>query len=98
MITLLFGDNSFEIERSLNGIVSSSSAVAEKFDGLELSPAQLGDIFMGVSLFNDQRLIIVRGLAENKVVFSELEKWLPRLSEHIHLVLVESKIDKRTSV
>jgi len=96
MITLLTGENSFEVERALNGIIDSFSGNVEKVEGSELQVSQLPDILMGVSLFADKRVVIIRGLSENKVVWSVLGDWLSKISDDIHLVLIESKPDKRT--
>lgn len=96
MITLLLGENSFEIERVLTTIVSDFNGSVEKFNGSELQLAQLPDILMGVSLFATARVIIIRGLSENRAIWAVFGDWLPRISDDIHLVLVEPKPDKRT--
>lgn len=96
MITLLIGDNSFEIERALDAIISDFDGNVEKVEGSELQVSQLPDILMGVSLFSDKRVVIIRGLSENKVVWPVLGDWLSRISDDIHLVLIEPKPDKRT--
>jgi len=96
MITLLIGDNSFEIERALDAIISDFDGNVEKVEGSELQVSQLPDILMGVSLFADKRVVIIRGLSENKVVWPVLGDWLSRISDDIHLVLIEPKPDKRT--
>lgn len=97
MITVLAGENSFEIERALNKITSDFNGVVEKVDGAELKLSQLPDILMGASLFSDARTVVIRSLSENKSVWPVLGDWLPKISEDIHLVLVESKPDKRTN-
>jgi DNA polymerase-3 subunit delta len=96
MITLLTGENSFENERALQGIVVHSQLNVERIDGAGLNIKQLPDLLMGATLFADKRLVIVRNLSENKSLWGELGAWLPRVSDDIHLVLVESKPDKRT--
>ncbi len=100
MITLLTGENSFEIERALSDIVFSPygefDGVAEKLDGEALSLAQLPDILMGISLFATQRLVVIRNLSANKAVWAVFGDWIDRISDDIHLVLVEPKPDKRT--
>jgi len=96
MITLLTGENSFEAERSLNGIIDSFNGNVEKVEGSELQVSQLPDILMGVSLFADKRVVIIRGLSENKFVWPVLGDWLSKISDDIHLVLIEPKPDKRT--
>jgi DNA polymerase-3 subunit delta len=97
MITLLIGENSFEIEQALLDVSKNFNGTVEKFDGSTLQLAQLPDILMGVSLFSTARTVIIRGLSENKTIWSVFGDWLPRISDDIHLVLVEPKPDKRTA-
>jgi len=97
MITLLIGENSFEIERALTEIASNFDGSVEKISGSELQLAQLPDILMGVSLFATARVIIIRNLSENKAIWAVFGDWLSKISDDIHLVLVESKPDKRTT-
>jgi DNA polymerase III delta subunit len=97
MITLLLGDNSFELEQALARISSEFDGTAEKINSSELQLAQLPDILMGVSLFATARLIIIRNLSENKSIWAVFGDWLPRISDDINLVLIESKPDKRTA-
>lgn len=96
MITLLIGENSFEIQRALNAIVDDFDGTVEKIEGSELQVSQLPDILMGVSLFADKRVVIIRGLSENKTVWPVFGDWLSKISDDIHLVLIEPKPDKRT--
>jgi DNA polymerase III delta subunit len=97
MITLLVGENSFEIERALGEIEGSFDGNVEKIDGSELSLAQLPDILMGVSLFATARMVVIRNLSQNKAIWAVFGDWLPRISDDIHLILVEPKPDKRTT-
>lgn len=97
MITLLIGENSFEINRALARITANFDGLAEKVDGDSLELRRLPDLLMGVSLFSDKRLVIIRDLSANKLIWPELATWLARLSDDIHLVLVEPKPDKRTT-
>lgn len=96
MVTLLTGENDFEINRELRRIVEDFSGTTEKIDGSELELRQLPDLLMGTSLFSDKRLVIIKNLSENGTVWQDFVDWLPRVSDDIHLVLVESKPDKRT--
>ncbi|MEI6053900.1 MAG: DNA polymerase III subunit delta [Candidatus Saccharibacteria bacterium] len=95
MLTLLIGENSFEIERQLKAISDSFMGDVEKIDGSQLSLSQLPDLLMGVSLFSEKRLIFIRGLSQNKAIWGDFGNWLTNISDDIHLVLVEPKIDKR---
>ncbi len=96
MITLLIGENSFEIERALKEISDNFDGIVEKINTKELNVAQLPDILMGVSLFATKRTIVIRNLSENKTVWTALGDWLPKISDDIHLILIEPKPDKRT--
>lgn len=95
MITLLTGDNTFEIDRALGRIIAEFDGDAERIDGSNLQLRQLPDLLMGATLFADKRLVIIKNLSENKPVWTDFYQWIPRLSDDIHLVLVESKPDKR---
>lgn len=97
MLTLLIGDNTFEIQRALDKIAANFDGVVERIDGTGLQLSQLPDILMGISLFSTARTVIIRGLSENKAIWSVISDWLPRISDDIHLVLVELKPDKRTA-
>jgi DNA polymerase III delta subunit len=96
VITLLTGDNGFELTRALDGVVSAFDGTAEKFESDDLQLNQLPDLLMGATLFADKRLVIIRDLSENKALWEALPEWLARVGDDIHLVLVDQKPDKRT--
>lgn len=96
MITLLTGDNTFEIDNELRQIVAGFSGDAERIDGSELDVKRLPDLLMGSTLFADKRLIIIKNLSENKAIWPDFVGWIPRISDDSELVLVDSKPDKRT--
>lgn len=96
MITLLIGENSYAITEALQRIVASFDGDVERIDGSELELRQLPDLFMGATLFSTKRLVIIKGLSENKTVWEALPDWLPRISDDVHVVFVETKPDKRT--
>lgn len=98
MITLLTGENSFEIDRALQRMVTEFEGQAEKIDGSELELRQIPDLLMGLSLFAEKRLVIIKNLSDNKTVWTDFDQWLGRVSDDISLVLVEPKPDKRTKV
>lgn len=96
MITLLAGENSFELERALGAIVEGFDGAVERVDGSDLELKRLPDLLMGGTLFSEHRLIIIRALSDNKALWPVLSDWLPRVSDDVHLVLIEPKPDKRT--
>lgn len=95
MITWLVGDNSYEVRQELIAIEASFSGVSERFDGTELTMNQLPDVLMGVSLFSSERLVVITDITLNSVLWERLPDWLGRVSDDIHLVLIDTKPDKR---
>ena len=96
MITVLTGDNSFELTRALDKIVAAFAGTAEKFDGVDLELGQLPDLLLGGTLFATERLIIIKQLSENKQLWDALPDWLEKTDSDVHVVLIEPKPDKRT--
>jgi DNA polymerase III delta subunit len=96
MITLLTGDNSFEIREALQAIVADFDGIAERVDGSQLELRQLPDLLMGGTLFAEKRLVIISDLSSNSSLWQKLPDWLPRVSDDVHLVLIDEKPDKRT--
>jgi DNA polymerase-3 subunit delta len=96
MITVLTGENSFEIERALRALTTTFGSESETIEGSNLTRAALPDLLMGATLFTDKRLVVIKNLSENKTLWTEFGDWLERISDDIHLVLIDTKPDKRT--
>lgn len=96
MITVLLGENSFEISRELQRLVADFDGIAEKIDGADLELKQLPDLLMGATLFAEKRLVIIKGLSENKTLWAAFPEWIGRVSDDVRLMLVEERPDKRT--
>lgn len=96
MITVLTGENSFEVTQAIKKLVDDFDGASEKVDGSELDKKQLPDLLAGATLFADKRLVIIKNLSENKSLWTDFAEFLPRVSDDIHVVLVEAKPDKRT--
>lgn len=96
MITVLAGENTYQVTQALDALRASFSGEVERFDGEKLEYARLVDAVAGGTLFSSERLIVVRQLSDNTAVWSVLPDLLARVSDDVHLVLVESTLDKRT--
>lgn len=96
MLSLVVGENSFESAREITRLVQGFEGDIYRLDGAVLEVAQLPDLLMGSTLFADKKLVIIKDLSENKPLWNVLPDWLPRLSDDVHLVMVEAKPDKRT--
>lgn len=97
MITLLTGENTFETSEAVKALVGAFDGRAEQIDGSALELKSLPDLLMGGTLFAEQRLVIIKDLSQNSTVWEKLPEWLPRISDDIHVVLVDAKPDKRTT-
>lgn len=82
--------------RALQKASDAFDGSTEKVDGSEIELRGLPDLIMGGSLFAEKRLVIIKGLSDNKTVWPVFGEWLPRVSDDIGLILVEPKLDKRT--
>lgn len=96
MITLLTGDNSFEVREALQALVDGFDGMPERVDGSQLELRQLPDLLMGGTLFAEKRLVVISDLSTNSALWQKLPDWLPRVSDDVHLVLIDEKPDKRT--
>ena len=96
MITWIIGENSFEARQALAAIEAGFDGVAERVDGEALQLADLPELFMGVTLFAPERLVVISELSRNSVLWEKLPEWLPRISDAVHVVFVDQKPDKRT--
>lgn len=98
MITLLYGQNDYALQQELRRIIQQFSVkeAIERRDGSTVSPEALLDLLQGGSLFAQERLIIFSDLASNKTAWGALAEYIEMVPEEIHLVLIESALDKRT--
>lgn len=96
MIHLFYGENEFLIRQKLAEVTARFDGEAEVYDGAELTREELPGLFGGMTLFSEQRLIVIRGLSEQKSLWNELPTWLEQASDTIEIYLVESTVDKRT--
>ncbi len=97
MITVLSGENTFEVREALAAIAADFSGHVEHFDGESLTLNQLPDLFGGSTLFASERLIVVRDFSKNTALWPRLPDWIPNVADSTHIVLIETKLDKRTS-
>lgn len=92
MIYLLFGDNYFEKQQKLSALVGESEVV--RADGELLDQAGFWELVDGQSLFSDEQKVVIKDLSENPNLWTILPEL--KISDRSDLILLESKIDKRT--
>lgn len=95
MISLLYGENDFELKSHLRKLISefADKNAIEKIDGDSITADNLADLLSGVSLFSASRLVIIYDASASKEVW---EKLMDYVQTDTQLILVESNPDKRT--
>lgn len=92
MIYLLCGDNEFEKQAALVALVGDADVV--RCDGEALTLADMQEITIGQTLFTQSSVYVISKLSENPDIWPRL----PEISfnDDNTIILVESKLDKRT--
>ena len=96
MIYLIVGTNEYVIETEVNAIVKASSAPRETIDLAQLTLNGLADVMRGGSLFQSERLIVLKQLSEHKELWSRFGEWVSDVPDSTTIILLEPKPDKRT--
>ena len=98
MISLLYGDNDFELKNALKKIIKDfdNEYSVEKIDGDSIGANDLPDLLSGISLFSSKRLIIMYDVSTNKEVWEKLADYIADSQVSSDLVIVETAPDKRT--
>ena len=92
MIYLLCGNNEFEKQAALVALVGDADVV--RYDGEELTLADMQEIAIGQTLFSQSAVYVISKLSENFDIWSRLSE-LP-FDDDKTVILLESKLDKRT--
>ena len=92
MIHLLHGDNEFEKRAALAALVGDADVV--RYDGEELTLADMQEITIGQTLFSQSAVYVISKLSENSDIWPQLPDM--RFDDDKTIILVESKLDKRT--
>lgn len=103
MIVTAIGENVFEraqfvAQLKADFITKHGSDGVEEFDGDKLEVSSLGSLLGGVSLFSSHRFVLVRNLSENAEVAEKLLDKLADVPNEVTLLLIETKLDKRTAL
>ena len=96
MIYLVLGNNTYRAEQEVVTLEKKLGLVHEQIDAGTLSLNNLADIIRGGMLFNTKRLVVVSGLSAQKPLWDKLAEWACDVSDDTTLVLIESKLDRRT--
>lgn len=91
------GSNDYMIQATLCERQAQFSGAVERVDGVDLDFNRLADLLAGGGLFAIQKLVIISDLSGNKTIWPVLADWLKRVDDDTELILVEPKLDKRTT-
>ncbi|MEI7682880.1 MAG: DNA polymerase III subunit delta [Candidatus Saccharibacteria bacterium] len=102
MIITLTGANDYALGQALKKlrqdfIKDYTDLGLEQYDGQEVDLKQIRSILQALPFLVDRRFIIFRQPSAQKAVQDELEQLLDEVSDATDLVIVEPKLDKRTS-
>jgi DNA polymerase III delta subunit len=97
VIELLTGENDFELTKKVAQLKADFDGRAERYDGADLTLEKLVDIFAGQTIFALKRLVVIDTPSASADLWQNISVWSDRLSDDTRLVLVEPKLDKRTS-
>lgn len=96
MIYLIIGTNAYRAQYELQQLAKSLGVRPEKIDASSLDLNKLADTVRGLSLFQEQRLIVIERLSERKDLWDKLGEWASDIAAETYLVLIEPRPDKRT--
>lgn len=103
MTTVLTGANDFARLAALDKLLANFSDAhgefgIERIEAGELDAGRLAEMVSSQPFLSTRRMLIVRDLSINKNLSERIEYILDSVSESTDLVLVESKLDKRTAL
>lgn len=96
MIYLIHGENAYLQEVELQKITKATDVAPERIDVDALSLNTLADLVRGGSLFATKRLVVIRELSSDAMLFGRLAEWAGEVPDETTIVLLERKLDKRT--
>ena len=91
MIRIFTGDDRIRAGKEIKKLLGENYEV---IDCADLTPKDLTPIFLGKTLFDSRRRILLRDFTANSSIYPELKNFLN--TPH-NIVLLETKLDKRTN-
>lgn len=102
MITTLAGTNTFllqyELRKLVDGFLANNDNLAlERIDGEEADLAHIQEAVTSLPFLSDKKLVVLRAPSANKQFVEQAEQLLEQVYDTTDLIIVEPKIDKRSS-
>lgn len=92
MIKVFYGEDRVRAKQEIKKFLGTKDY--EIIEGIDLSPTDLPSIFLGTSLFAEQRSILIRDITPNKPAYEKLPNYLNTPHK---IAILESKLDKRSA-
>jgi len=102
MVVVLTGKNYYLLQKNLQDTVQAFmhefGKSIERFDGSELTSADtVLDAVRSISFLEPRKLVVVRDFAQSKDLLEKVEAIVRQTADSTDLLLVDQKLDKRTS-
>jgi DNA polymerase-3 subunit delta len=102
MVIALVGNNSFSLRTRLNELVGifvneHGDLALEKIDAEEVDVQVILDALQNLPFLATKKMVVVRGLAANKLDTEKIEQIIAAAGDDTDLILYEPVIDKRTA-
>lgn len=100
-VTVIFGENSFERTRELAKLKNQAEKAdfaIENLNAENLTEEDFVNSICGVSFLAEKRLVIIKRASDNSMLWDKLPVIISRISDDVHLCLIEEKIDKRSAI
>lgn len=102
-IITLTGDNSFKIDERVNQLIDTflkdnSQEAIERIDGAEVDSLEALSRIEGQSLFNSQKLVIIKDLAKNVQLSESIARIFDSPIPGVDLIIIEPKLDGRSKL
>ncbi|MDO4868260.1 MAG: DNA polymerase III subunit delta [bacterium] len=100
-MTVIFGENSFERESELAKLKNQAEKADFAIENLNvenLTEEDFVNSICGVSFLAEKRLVIIKRASDNSMLWDKLPVIISRISDDVHLCLIEEKIDKRSTI
>lgn len=102
MIVVLTGENGFALQRALRERVDAfvkayGDIAVERLDGGEADVERIRASLQSAPFLAEKKLVILRNCSANKQAAEQIEALLASIADSTDLVIVEPKVDKRSS-
>lgn len=102
MVTVLTGENEAQRTAEAKQVYADFAArygamAVERLDGEEVAYAQISQALESVPFLAEKKLVVLRAPSANKQFVEHAEQLLSRLGEELDVLIMEPKLDKRSS-